>query len=79
MDRVWYTAKIVHIPIIGLGGIVRADDALEFLLAGATAVSIGTANFANPRAALGVLRGLERYCRRHGLSSLDEIRGVINR
>ena len=76
--RVWYTAKIVHIPIIGLGGIVRTGDALEFILAGATAISIGTANFANPRAALDVLRGLERYCRRHHLSSLDAIRGVIN-
>ena len=76
--RVWYTAKIVHIPLIGLGGIVRADNALEFILAGATAVSVGTANFANPRAALEVLRGLERYGRRHHLSSLDAIRGAVN-
>ena len=75
--RVWYTARSVSIPLIGLGGIVRAEDALEFFLAGASAVAVGTANFADPRAPLRILRGLERYCERHGIQSLQEIRGAI--
>lgn len=77
--RVWYTAQIVRIPVIGLGGIVRTDDALEFFLAGASAIAVGTANFADPRAALRVLRGLERYLVRHRLASLQEIRGAVHR
>jgi len=77
--RVWYTARSVRVPVIGLGGIVRADDALEFFLAGASAVAIGTANFADPRAGLRILAGLERYLRRHRVESLDELRGAVNR
>ena len=76
--RVWYTAQSVTVPIIGVGGIARAEDALEFLLAGASAIAIGTANFANPRAPLQVLRGIERYCRRHQIGSLNDIRGAVN-
>ena len=76
--RVWYTARSVAVPVIGLGGIVRAEDALEFFLAGATAVAVGTATFADPRAPLRVLHGLERYLERHHLGSLDELRGAIN-
>jgi len=75
--RVWYTAKTVRIPVIGLGGIVRAEDALEFFLAGASAVAVGTANFADPRTPLRVLDGLTRYLARHGLSSLRELQGSI--
>jgi len=75
--RVWYTAQTVRIPVIGLGGIVRAEDALEFFLAGASAVAVGTANFANPRTPLQVLEGLTRYLARHGLSSLRELQGAI--
>jgi dihydroorotate dehydrogenase (NAD+) catalytic subunit len=74
--RVWYTAQTVRIPVIGLGGIVRAEDALEFFLAGASAVAVGTANFANPRTPLQVLDGLTRYLARRGLSSLQELRGA---
>lgn len=77
--RVWYTAQTVRIPVIGLGGIVRAEDALEFLLAGASAVALGTANFANPRAALSVVRGLERYLSRHQVASVHDLRGAVNR
>ena len=73
--RVWYTAQIVRLPIIGLGGIVRAEDALEFFLAGATAVAVGTANFGNPRTPLRVLQGLERYLQVQRLSSLKELQG----
>jgi len=77
--RVWYTAQSISVPIIGLGGIVRAEDALEFFLAGASAVAVGTANFADPRAPLRVLHGLERYLRKHRIGSLAELRGTINR
>ena len=76
--RVWYTARSVRLPIIGLGGIVRPEDALEFFLAGASAVAVGTANFIDPRAALRILRGVERYLRRHRIASLEELRGAIN-
>lgn len=75
--RVWYTAQTVQIPILGLGGIVRAEDALEFFLAGASAVAVGTANFARPAAALEVLRGLERYLLRHRIRSLRELHGAV--
>ncbi len=77
--RVWYTAQAVSVPIIGVGGIVRAEDAVEFFLAGATAVAVGTANFANPRAPVRVLQGLARYLRKHQVGSLRELRGAVNR
>lgn len=72
--RLWYTAQTVRIPVIGLGGVVRAEDALELLLAGASAVAVGTATFADPRAALRVAGGIERYCRRHHFKSLQALR-----
>jgi dihydroorotate dehydrogenase (NAD+) catalytic subunit len=75
--RVWYTARSVSIPVIGLGGIVRVEDAVEFFLAGASAVAVGTATFADPRAALKVIRGLERYLDRHRMGSIRELRGAL--
>jgi dihydroorotate dehydrogenase (NAD+) catalytic subunit len=75
--RVWYTAQHVRLPIIGLGGIVRAEDAIEFLLAGASAVAVGTATFADPRAAVRVVDGIARYLRRHRLASVAELRGQV--
>ena len=77
--RVWYTAQLTRLPVIGLGGIVRADDALEFFLAGARAVAIGTANFADPRRALQILQGLERYLAQQGMTSLQDLEGAVNR
>ena len=77
--RVWYTAQVVRLPIIGVGGIVRVPDALEFFLAGASAVAIGTAHFADPRAAVRIAQGLERYLRRYRMPSLEELRGAVNR
>lgn len=74
---VWQVAKAVNIPIIGLGGISCTNDALEFIMAGATAVQIGTANFLDPRTAQQVAEGLARYCEENNLASLDEIRGII--
>ena len=64
---VYQVANAVKIPIIGMGGICTAEDAMEFILAGATAVSIGTANFANPYTTLEVIDGIEAYMRRHGV------------
>ena len=72
--RVWYTAQIVKIPIVGLGGILKTEDALEFFMAGATVVAVGTATFADPRAAERIVEGLERYLAKEGLQSLAEIR-----
>ena len=75
--RVWYTANSVSLPIIGVGGIVRAEDAIEFFLAGASAIAVGTANFADPATPLRVLEGVTRYLKRHRLQSLHELRGAF--
>jgi len=73
----WEVARAVQLPIIGMGGIVDARDALEFILAGATAVQVGTANFLHPRAALDVLEGLERYLVEHGIGAVTELVGAL--
>ena len=74
---VWQTVKAVKIPVIGLGGIMNGRDAMEFILAGATAVQIGTANFIDPAVCNKVVSYLEEYCHRHGFSSISELRGII--
>lgn len=74
---VWQTVKAVGIPVVGLGGIMSTRDALEFIMAGATAVEIGTANFVNPHITQEVVEGLEDYCRHHAMASLDAVRGII--
>lgn len=74
---VWQVAKAVGIPVIGLGGIASTDDALQFIMAGATAIQIGTANFINPRISQDVAAGLEQYCQENGLNDISEIRGII--
>lgn len=74
---VWQVAGAVKIPIIGMGGILTAEDAAEFLLAGASAVSVGTANFVHPRAAQDVAEGLVDYVARHGLSHVRELVGRV--
>ena len=74
---VWQVAKAVSIPVIGLGGIMTASDALEFIMAGATAVQLGTANFVNPDASVRVLDGIAEFCERKGIKSLSDIRGII--
>lgn len=74
---VWQTTNAVKLPIIGMGGITSGDDAVEFIMAGAVAVAVGTANFSNPRATIDVLEGLERFAIQNGLSDLSEIRGII--
>ena len=74
---VYQVANAVKIPIIGLGGICTAEDAMEFILAGATAVSIGTANFANPYTTVEVIDGIEAYMRRHGVEDINELIGLV--
>jgi dihydroorotate dehydrogenase (NAD+) catalytic subunit len=73
---VYQVAHAVQIPVIGLGGISCAKDALEFLIAGASAIEIGTANFLDPTISVKVARGIDEYLERHGFSSLKEIIGT---
>ena len=75
--RVWLVRQAVRCPLIGVGGILRGEDALEFFLAGASAVAVGTANFADPRAALRVLDGIRRHLQRHALGSVQELAGML--
>lgn len=70
-------AKAVDIPIIGMGGVTTSEDAIEFIMAGATLVALGTANFINPFAPLEAISGLEEFVESEGIKSLDEIRGII--
>lgn len=74
---VYQVANAVNIPIIGMGGIASADDALEFILAGAAAVSVGTANFFNPTATLDVEKGIEEYMARHKVEDINELIGIV--
>jgi dihydroorotate dehydrogenase (NAD+) catalytic subunit len=74
---VYQVARAVKIPLIGIGGVRFAEDALEFLLAGARAVQIGTANFLDPQTSIQVIRGLESFCRRKGIQRLREIVGKV--
>lgn len=74
---VWQVAKAVRIPVVGLGGITSGRDALEFIMAGATAVEVGTANFINPAATMAIVSEIEDYCRRHGIADIAQLRGII--
>ena len=74
---VYQVANAVDVPIIGMGGISTAEDALEFIMAGATAVSVGTSNFNNPTATIEIIDGIEDFMRKNGINSLDEIRGCV--
>lgn len=77
LRMVWQVAQAVKIPVVGLGGIMNATDAIEFLLAGATAVEIGTANFIDPEITVKVIEGIEAYLDRHGCKSVQEIIGGL--
>lgn len=76
LRMVWQVARAVHIPVIGLGGISNAVDAVEFLLAGASAVEIGTVNFVDPTISAQVAQGIDEYLERHGFHSVKEIIGL---
>ena len=77
LRMVWQTAKAVRIPVIGLGGIASWRDAVEFMLAGATAVQIGTSNFVDPTVSLKVINGIAAYCERHGFHHASELVGAL--
>jgi dihydroorotate dehydrogenase (NAD+) catalytic subunit len=73
----WEAAKAVRVPVIGIGGIQSAADALEFLLVGASAVQVGTANFRNPRACVDILEGMEAFFREERIAALADYRGGL--
>ena len=77
LRMVWQTAQVVNVPIIGMGGIRSARDAIEFLLAGATAVAVGTANFADPSITMTIADDLTTYLRRRGLTNVSELVGKL--
>ena len=78
LRMVWQVAKAVGIPVVGLGGISNAKDAIEFLMAGATAIEIGTANFIDPAISIKVRDGIDAWLDAHGCQSVEEIIGVID-
>lgn len=77
LRMVWQVAKAVGIPVVGLGGIMNARDALEFIMAGATAIEVGTANFIDPAVTVKIVDGINEYLDRHNLPDLASIRGII--
>ena len=79
LRMVWQVANAVLIPVIGIGGIRTASDALEYLLAGATAVQIGTAAFIDPQVPVKIIQGIEKYLADKGFSDISDIVGFINR
>ena len=78
LRMVWQVARAVNIPVIGLGGIMNARDAIEFLMAGATAIQVGTANFIDPSVTVKIVKGMDEWLEAHGCKSVDEIIGALN-
>ncbi len=79
LRMVWQVANAVKIPVIGMGGIMSSSDALEFILAGATAIQVGTASFIDPTVSIKILDGIEKYLIKKGFSDIKEIVGYLNR
>jgi dihydroorotate dehydrogenase (NAD+) catalytic subunit len=77
LRMVWQVSGGIDIPVVGMGGIMDATDAVEFMLAGATAIAVGTANFVDPTATTRVVDGLAEYCREHGVSRVAELTGAL--
>ena len=77
LRMVWQVYKAVKIPVIGLGGIMNAADAIEFMLAGATAIQVGTANFIDPAITMKIIDGMEDYCRRHNIGHISDLTGGL--
>jgi dihydroorotate dehydrogenase (NAD+) catalytic subunit len=77
LRMVWQVHRAVKVPILGMGGIMSGEDAVEFMLAGATAVAVGTANFVDPHATERVIEGIERYCREQGVADVNELIGGL--
>lgn len=78
LRMVWQVAKAVKIPVVGLGGIMNAKDAIEFLMAGATAIEVGTANFIDPSVTVKIIDGMNEWLDKHGCKSVTEIIGALN-
>ena len=74
---VWQVHHAVKVPIIGLGGIMNASDAIEFILAGATAIQVGTANFIDPQTTIKIIQGIDQYLLRHNIQSVSELIGGL--
>ena len=77
LRMVYQAAQVIDIPIIAMGGITTAEDAIEFIMAGASMVSVGTANFYNPYVSLEIVEGIEEYLQQNAISNIDEIRGIV--
>lgn len=75
---VYEVCKAVNVPVIGMGGISSFEDALEFIMAGANAIAVGTANFNNPYATVEIIEGIQKYMIANNISSIEEIRGIID-
>ena len=75
---VYEVSKAVNIPIMGLGGIMSGEDAIEFMLAGATAISIGVGNFVDPYTSLKTIEGIENYMKKYNIENVTDIVGVVN-
>jgi len=78
LRMVWQVANAVKVPVIGMGGIMNAIDAIEFLLAGASAIQVGTANFVDPQVTIKIIDGIEEYLERHQLNSVTDIIGALD-
>ncbi|HEO71555.1 MAG TPA: dihydroorotate dehydrogenase, partial [Candidatus Hydrogenedentes bacterium] len=76
LKMVWDVAKVLRIPVLGMGGIGSADDAIQFLLAGATAVAVGSMTFRQPDAAIAIIDGIERYLAEHAMADVTELIGA---
>ena len=74
---VYEASHAVKIPVIGMGGISNYEDAIEFIMAGATAIAVGAANFHNPYATVEIVEGIERYMQEQGIEDINEIRGIV--
>jgi dihydroorotate dehydrogenase (NAD+) catalytic subunit len=77
LRMVWQVAQKVNIPVVGIGGIMTAEDALEFLIAGASAIQVGTANFINTHATIDIIEGIERFMTERKISKLTDIIGSL--
>jgi len=77
LRMVWQVSKAVNIPIIGMGGIMNATDAIEFMLAGASAIQVGTANFIDPTVTMKIVDGIEDYMRRHSINDINDLVGAM--
>ena len=77
LRMVWQVAKTVNIPIIGIGGIMNSQDALEFIIAGASAVQVGTANFIDPSMSVKILEGIKNYCEKDKIGDIKDLIGTL--